>query len=125
MTATISPYWAWKYEDSLHSSVTLKVEFNKVANQNPILTDAFNIVINVEDATGNYIGSDVLKLVSRNSEKDLTLLHVPSTQRTSEQGGKSYSDSSFNFYGYYGSLYTTLALVSQTSFWFKYDDQTN
>ena len=125
VTATITPSYVWKYEDSLHSTVELKVEFSKVSGQNPILNDSFDIKIKVQDSTGQYIGSDVMRLVPRQVDDDVTLLHVPGTQRTAEEGGLTYSDSEFNFYGWYGSSYTTLSLLEQTRFYFKYDNQAN
>ena len=39
-----------------------------------------------------YTGSDVMRLVPRQVTDDLTLLHVPGTQRTRAEGDGDYSD---------------------------------
>jgi hypothetical protein len=102
------------------------VAFNKSDNKNPILTDSFDIIIKVKSTVGDYIGTDVLRLVPKHSDKEIELLSVPRTQRTSSEGSHDYSDSEFNFYGYYGyDVYPTLDLLSQTHYFFKYDDQAN
>ena len=123
LTAKVYPYWAWKYEDSNSSSVTLRVVFDTVSNQNPVLNDSFDIIIKVKSADGAYVGSDLLRLVPKHDEKEVELLGIPGTQRTAEEGGKTYSDSEFRFYGWYGSNYTPLSLVADTTFYFKYDDE--
>ena len=123
ITAHVYPYWAWKYEDSNHSTVQLRVVFDKVSGQNPILNDSFDIIIKVQSADGQYVGSDILRLIPKYSDKQVELLRVPGTQRTSEEGGTTYSDSEFMFYGWYGDSYTPLSLIADTAYYFKYDDQ--
>ena len=123
ITAHVYPYWVCKHETCNYSSVQLRVIFDQVSGQNPILDNSFDITIKVESADGTCVGSDTLRLVPRYSDKEVELSHVPRTQRTTEEGGTTYSDSQFNFYGWYGSNYTPLSLIKQTHFYFKYDDQ--
>lgn len=125
ITATVTPYWVWKYENSNSSSVQLRVVFDQVNNQNPVLNESFDIPIKVQSADGQYAGLDILRIIPRHSDKDLELSRVPGTQRTSEEGGKTYSNSEFNFYGYYGDTYVPLSLIEKTHFYFKYDDQSD
>lgn len=125
ITAKVYPTYAWKYENSNSSKVELKVVFDQVSNENPILTNSFDITIKVKSADGNYTGSDLLRLVPKYVEKEVELSSVPGTQRTAEEGGKTYSDSEFRFSGWYGDVYTPLSLVADTTFYFKYDDQAN
>lgn len=125
ITAKVYPAYAWKYENSNSSKVELKVVFDQVSNENPILTNSFDITIKVKSADGNYTGSDLLRLVPKYVEKEVELSSVPGTQRTAEEGGKTYSDSEFRFSGWYGDAYTPLSLVADTTFYFKYDDQAN
>ena len=125
LTAKVYPTWAWKYEDSNSSIVNLKVVFDKVNNQNPVLNNSFDIIIKVKSADEQFIGSDILRLTPVYTDKEIELLSVPRTQRTSVEGGTTYSDSMFTFYGFYGDTYKTIDLVAETEFYFKYDSQVN
>lgn len=85
VSAVVGASWAYKNEDSLTSSVTLRVVF---AN-NTTLTESFEIPITIVDATDEYSGSDLFVLVPA-KVRGLELKKVPDTQKTTARGSHTY-----------------------------------
>ena len=114
VSATVSASWAYKNEDSLTSTASLRVIF---AN-NTRLTESFEIPITVVDETDEYSGSDLLVLVPA-KVRGLELKKVPDTQKTTARGSHTY-ETTWSFWG--TPIYGTLDQVKSTNYWFGFDN---